>query len=82
MLSELAQLAALPWSRQSFAHWPPLARVAFIGASEQAVASFVRAIPPAWLCERVGLATVLHGPLFALGANGLSRTLPGCLKGR
>jgi len=103
VLSELARRAALPWWRQSFAHWPRLARVAFvavcgmlsgltivggaslvagigsaralsqsfafIGASGQAVASLVRAIPPAWLYEGVGLATVLYGLLFALGAT-------------
>ncbi len=30
VLAELARRAALPWWRQSFAHWPLLARIAFI----------------------------------------------------
>jgi hypothetical protein len=44
VLAELERLAALPWWRQNFAHWPLAARVAFLVASAGVVKVVLMAV--------------------------------------
>jgi len=67
VLGELARRAALPWWRQSFAHWPPLARAGFIAACALLGAVMIAAGAPLV----AGLATLAdwHLHLAFVGAS-------------
>lgn len=44
VMAELARRAALPWWRKSFAHWPSVARLAFVAVSALACIAVVSAL--------------------------------------
>lgn len=66
VLAEIERRAALPWWRQSYAHWPVAARGAFLGLSALAAAALI-----------AGLFLVVRQPEATLAIGALSQQLGG-----